>query len=304
MIDIFQSDLQPMEYWHLQAEKKLDQWASGKAEGYATGFADLDKFIRLRPSEFVVIAGQSSMGKTALGMQMVEHVASQIEQDGEPGCVAVFSAEMSGTSLYVRMASALCGVNGHKLQQGKGSADEIAAMRDAMERIRSRPIWIDDCSGPTTAQMLDQLSRLNDTLPVKAMLFDFMELGGDEERSEEQRLGKIAQNLKAIAKTLHIPVIALSQLNDNSEHRANKTPSMNDLRYSRKIGHLADVVLLIMRPEYYEERELPINDIPEEDRKGVAYVIVGKQRNGPTGTRKLAFIKEQSKFADLHRALP
>ena len=307
MIDIFQSDLRPMEYWHLRAEEKLREWETGNAEGFSTGFADLDKLVRLRPSELIVVAGQSSMGKTALGMQMVESMAEQIQYSGEDGCIAVFSAEMSGESLFMRMASALCGVNAHRLQMGQGSAEQIGTMRDAMERIRSRPIWIDDCSGPTTAQMLEQLSRLNDTMPVRGMLFDFMELSGDESRSEEQRVGGIAQNLKGIAKTLHIPVIALSQVNDESEKRANKMPSMNDLRYSRKVTHLADVVMLLMRWDYYLDRGLVTNEqldgmgVSEAERHGVANVIIGKHRNGPTGMRKLAFIKEQSKFADLEQ---
>jgi len=305
MIDIFQSDLRPMEYWHLRAERKLQQWEVGEAEGFATGFSDLDRIVRLRPSELIIVAGQSSMGKTSLGMQMVEHMADQIQTSGDNGCIAVFSAEMSGESLFMRMASALCGVNAHQLAMGKGTPEMIRDMRCAMERIRSRPIWIDDCSGPTTSQMLKQLSELNETVPVRGMLFDFMELSGDEARSEEQRVGGIAQNLKGIAKTLHIPVIALSQVNDESEKRANKMPSMNDLRYSRKITHLADVVMLLTRWDYYLDRGLVSHEqldgmgVPEAEREGVASVVVGKHRNGPTGTRNLAFIKEQSKFANL-----
>lgn len=294
-LDIFKSDLRPMQYWAMLAEDKLRTWATQQPEGFSTGFTDLDKYVRMRDSELITIAAQSSMGKTALGMAMIETMADQVTD----GCVAVFSAEMSGTSLVIRMASAMSGVNAHKLQQGKGNPDEIAAMRGAIARIQAKNIWIDDNGGPTTAQMLEQLARLNDAVPVRGMLFDFLELGGDENTTEEQRVGQIAHNLKGIAKTLDIPVIALSQLNDQSEHRANKMPSMNDLRYSRKIGHVSDVVLLLMRPEYYEDRKVPIADIPEADRRGVAYVVVAKQRNGPTGLVKLAFAKEQAKFGNL-----
>lgn len=287
----------------MRAQKRMESWSNG-GDGLLTGFADLDKWIRMRPGELVVIAGQSSMGKTSLGMQIVESMADQTN-----GCIAIFSAEMSGDALYIRMASALCGVNAHRLQQGKGTPEEIRRMGEAMESIRSRPIWVDDNAGPTTAQMLEQLARLNETLPVRGMLFDFMELSGDESHSEEQRVGGIAHNLKGIAKTLEIPVLALSQVNENSESRANKVPSMNDLRYSRKVAHLADLVLLITRWDYYLDRALITEDqlrkmsIPEDEWRGVASIIIGKQRNGPTGTVKLQFNKELSKFGDLYRPL-
>jgi replicative DNA helicase len=244
------------------------------------------------------MAARPSQGKTALAMQMCQAVAKQIQATGDNGCVAIFSAEMAGWSLYLRMASALSGVNIHNFRKGKGKPEDKRKLESAMRDLRDVPIWIDDNSGPTTGQMLEQLTELNEAVPVRAMMFDFMELGGDRKDSEEQRLSQITHNLKAIAKTLEIPVLALSQLNRSVENRGNKMPGLADLRYSGMIEQLADQVLFIMRPEYYAERGMQV-DVPERDKKGVAYVQIAKNRNGPVGLVRLAFMAEQSKFADV-----
>lgn len=297
-LDIFASDLRPMQFWQLKALEKLERWETGEAEGFSTGFRDLDGFSRLVQGELTVIAARPSQGKTSLGMQMVETVARGLSAQGDPGVVAVFSAEMSGWSLVIRMAAALCGVNAHKLRGGKGVPEEFAEMRTALDTLRDLPIWIDDNTGPTTAQMLAQLAELNESMPVRMMLFDFIELGGDRAQKEDLRIGQIAHNLKGIAKTLQIPVIALSQLNRDVENRANKMPQLSDLRYSGMLEQLADSVMFIMRPEYYLERGQSI-DVPEADRKGVAYLQIAKNRHGPVGLVKLAFVKDRTLFRDL-----
>lgn len=299
-LDIFQSDLRPMQYWHVRAQEKVDLWKRGIAEGHSTGFKGLDNWSRLVPGELTLIAARPSQGKTALAMQMAENLARQLQRDNDPGCVAVFSAEMSGWSLYHRMAGAMSGVNTHKLRAGKGTSAELATFEDAMERLRTLPIWIDDNTGPTTAQMLEQLSRLNEDIPVRMMIFDFVELGGDRAQKEDLRIGAIAHNLKAIAKTLEIPVVALSQLNRDVESRANKMPALSDLRYSGMLEQLADVVMFIMRPEYYAERAQHV-DVPQEDKQGIAYVQYAKNRNGPVGLARLAFIKDRVMFGDIQR---
>lgn len=297
-LDIFASDLRPMQYWHVRAKEKVDQWKLGKPEGRGTGFKTLDSYCRLIAGELTLIAARPSQGKTALAMQIAENVARQLQADKDPGCVAVFSAEMSGWSLYHRMAGALAGVNIHSLRNGKGAPDEYARMEEAMDRLHSVPVWIDDNTGPTTAQMLEQLSRLNETIPVRLMLFDFVELGGDRAQKEDLRISAIAHNLKGIAKTLQIPVVALSQLNRDVENRANKMPQLSDLRYSGMLEQLADVVMFIMRPEYYVERATSV-DVPQEDKQGVAYIQYAKNRNGPVGLTKLAYIKERVMFGEL-----
>src|SRR3990167_3626460 len=231
ILDVFEKNLRPMQYWHVRAEDRLTQWASGKPEGYSTGFRAINDLSRLIPTELMIIAARPSQGKTAIAMQMCQSVANQIQAVGDNGCVAIFSAEMAGWSLYLRMASAVCGVNVHDVRNGKGTSDGIRRLKDAMQTIRELPIWMDDNTGPTTKQMLEQLSELNETMPVRLMMFDFMELGGDRNEHEEQRISQIAHNLKGIAKTLEIPVVALSQLNRRVEDRGNKMPVLSDLRH-------------------------------------------------------------------------
>lgn len=300
MIDIFASDLRPMQYWHIKALDKLEAWRQGKPEGFSTGFLAIDRFVRLVAGEFTLIAARPSQGKTALGMQMVETVARHLQRDHVDGCVAVFSAEMSGWSLYHRLAGALAGVNLHEMRQGRGKPDEFRRLEDAMKTLRDLPIWIDDNSGPTTDQMLEQLSKLNETIPIRMMLFDFVELGGDKALKEDIRISKIAQNLKGIAKTLQVPVVGLSQLSRQVEERANKMPNLSDLRYSGMLEQIADSVLFIMRPEYYLERGQTMQ-VPEGDKKGIAYVQIAKNRNGPVGLVRMGYKAERVQFGDLER---
>lgn len=295
--ELFRNDLRPMPYWAMLAEDKLTKWAAGEAEGYSTGFPTLDKFFRLVEGEMTVIAARPSQGKTILGVQLAENVARGLDS----GCVAIFSAEMTGWSLVVRMAGALSGVNTHKLRMGQGEPDDMRKLKAALHELKTLPIWIDDGSAPTTKTMLEQVEDLNKTNPVRMMLFDFMELGGDRAQTEELRVGAIAIGLKDIAKRLKIPVVALSQLNRGVEDRANKMPGLSDLRYSGQVEQVADVVAFIMRPEYYAERGMSIQVEDKNDLKGVAYISIAKNRHGPVANVKLAFVKQLSKFAELER---
>ena len=295
---ILSSGLRPMTYWAMQVEDKIAQWLSGKPDGRSTGFKTLDGYFRLIDTELTLIAARPSMGKTALAMQIAENVARDLQREGDAGCVAVFSAEMSGTELTIRMAGALSGVNTHKMRNNQASKEEIGRFAEANRTLRMLPIWIDDASGPTTAGMLAQLSQLMETNPVRLMIFDFVELGGDLAQKEDIRVSNILRNLKGIAKTLKIPVVGLSQLSREVETRATKMPVLSDLRYSGMAEQIADKVVFIMRPEYYVARADRV-DVPEEDKKGIAYVMIAKTRNGPVGMVKMAFISERMKFADL-----
>lgn len=299
-IDIFASDLRPMEYWALKAREKVAAWQAGKVDGRSTGFKSLDSYLRLTDSELTLIAARPSMGKTALAMQISENVARQLQREKDSGVVAVFSAEMAGAELVVRMASARSEVNAHKLRNSRGQADEYRKLDDAIQTLAHLPIWMDDGSAPSTSKMLEQLERLSETMPPRMMVFDFVELGGDKAPNEELRISTILQHLKGIAKTLKIPVLALNQLNRDVERKANKLPQLSDLRYSGMAEQIADKVAFIMRPEYYEERKETI-DVPEADKKGVAYVLIAKNRNGPVGMVKMAFRKDQAAFGDLER---
>lgn len=297
-MNIFDGDLFPMQVWARRVEEKLLRWASGVHEGVSTGFKTLDPYLRLVDSEYTLIAARPSMGKTSMGMQLAENTAKHLQETGDPGCVCVFSAEMSGTELTIRMASAVSGVNAHLLRNGHARPEDFVNFREALQRLKEIPVWIDDSTRPSTQTMLRRLEDLNRTNPVRMMMFDFVELGGDAGSNEELRISSIHQHLKAIAKTLDIPVVGLSQLRRDVEGRADKMPHLADLRYSGMGEQIADKILFLMRPEYYIERQVAIN-VPEADRKGVAYALVAKNRNGPVGMVKLAFIKERSMFADL-----
>lgn len=241
---------------------------------------------------------------TILGMQLAENVARQLQATGDSGSVAIFSAEMTGWSLVVRMAGAMSGVNTHNIRMGKGKSGDIGKLQTALAELKRLPIWIDDGSAPTTKTMLAQLEDLNATNPIRMMVFDFMELGGDRAQSEELRVGQIAIGLKDIAKRLGIPVVALSQLNRGVEDRANKMPGLSDLRYSGQIEQVADVVAFIIRPEYYKERGMKIEVEDKADLQGVAYISIAKNRHGPVANVKLAFVKQLSKFAELATVVP
>jgi len=298
-LDIFYSDIKPWEYWSIHAEDKLKAWGSGVIEGHSTGLKSLDKWTRLIDGDLIIVAARPSMGKTALGMQIAEAVAAGIQENNERGCVAIFSAEMSGLTLYLRMASANCGINFHKARSGKASPQEYKILSDEIQRMKYLPLWVDENTSPTTEQMLTGLAELNKDIPVRLMVFDFMELGGDRDTREDIRISKIAQNLKGIAKTLKIPVIALSQLNREVDSRATKTPQLSDLRYSGMIEQLADVVIMLNRPEYYVESGQEVKVERESDLHGTALVYITKNRNGPRGMTRLAFLKDRILFAEL-----
>lgn len=311
-IDIFESNLQPIGYFVLKARKKLEKWKQGIPDGRSTGFKTLDPYLRLVESEYTLIAARPSMGKTSLAMQIAERVSYQLRDEGDNGVVAIFSAEMAGDELTIRMAAGITGVNIHILRNKpistyRSRADiekrenDIRLVEDAFNDIeQNQHMWIDDGSGPTTKTMLDRLSELNEILPIRLMLFDFAELGGDIGQSEELRIGIIHKALKAIAKTLNIPVISLSQLNREVEKRIDKMPQMADLRYSGMAEQIADKVIFIMRPEYYIGRMMTVGDIPDEDRKGVAYIMIAKNRNGPAGAMvKLRYEGDRTRFEDM-----
>lgn len=286
----------------------LELWQSGEGvDGMSTGFADLDRIYRMKPGELTLISARPSMGKSALAMALAESAARNYGD----GCVIVFSAEMTDKSLAHRMAAGAASVNGQRLSMGVADKEEYADTIQAAKALRGLPIYIDDSSQISTEQMYYRTAMLNAKHKVNLVLFDFVELGSDEARTanEEQRISNIARGLKAIAKNLNVPVVALSQLNREVEKREEKLPTLSDLRYSGMLEQIADVVMFIMRPEYYiskkqrcfldEEAGDPKDLVFHPHAKGVAYVIVAKQRNGATGRINLQFTAKYTKFANL-----
>lgn len=300
--NVLEDGLQPFSQWYWKSKDKLDGWRQGRQEGVATGFEALDSYFRLVDGEMLTIAARPSMGKTTLAMQIVEHMAKDLRNSGDTGVVAVYSAEQTGWSLFMRMAGALAGVNVTDLRMGKGLPSDFDKMDEGMLRIKSLPIHLDDRSSPTTASMREAVAELNMDIPVRGMMFDFMELAGDEARGgEERRISQIAIALKQIAKDLSIPVIALSQLNRQVEERKNKLPGLADLRHSGQIEQVSDIVCFIMRPEYYFDRDMAHEPlVSPTDSKGVAYINIAKNRHGQAGKVRMAW-RDNATFANLER---
>lgn len=294
----------------------IDDWENGvRNDGLSTGFTALDRFFMLEKSKLYLLAARPSMGKTSLAMDIGRNVANDIKASGQPGCVAVFSAEMSGKQLTIRMGAAVAGVNTQRLKSRQAEAQEYQALRDAVRSNNELGIKIDESSSPSPESMYYRLAMLNAVSTVKLMIFDFIELGNPDEKSkrqvqgEEQRVSAIAVGLKNIAKQIKIPVIGLSQLSREVEKRQDKLPVLADLRYSGMLEQIADVVTFILRPEYYLKRNMtcylderhgsPLDGINHPHGQNVAYISVAKQRDGAVGMDAMHFTERYTRFANL-----
>jgi replicative DNA helicase len=258
--------------------------------GVPTGFYDFDRMTSgLQPGDLVVLAARPSMGKTALAINIAEHVAVN---EGLP--VAVFSMEMGAAQLAIRIVGSIGRIDQGHLRTGKLSDDEWPRLTEAIEKLRSISLHIDETPGLTPSELRANARRLaRQCGKLGLIVVDYLQLmsgtssDGDNRATE---LGEISRGLKMLAKELQCPVIALSQLNRSVEQRTDKRPMMSDLRESGAIEQDADVIMFIYRDDYYNK---------DSKEPGVAEVIIGKQRNGPTGTVKLAFLKPITKFESL-----
>jgi replicative DNA helicase len=250
--------------------------------GVSTGFNDLDDMTSgLQPADLVVIAGRPSMGKTSFAMNIAENVAIKSKLP-----VAVFSMEMPGESLTMRMISSLGRIDQHRVRTGRLEDQEWPRLTSAVSLLSEAPIYIDDMATEVRARAR-RLVREAGGLGL--IVIDYLQLmqAPSEGETRATEISIISRSLKALAKELNCPVIALSQLNRNLEQRPNKRPVMSDLRESGSIEQDADIVIFIYRDEVYNE------DSPD---KGVAEIIIGKQRNGPIGTVRLTFLGQFTKF--------
>ena len=256
--------------------------------GVPTGFTDLDKMTAgLQPGELVVIAGRPSMGKTALALNIAEHVAVD---NGLP--VAIFSMEMSSTQLAMRMLGSIARVDQHKMRTGRLNDKEWGDLSDAMAKLHETPLFIDEGGALTALEVRARARRLKRQYSKLGLIvIDYLQLmaatGQGENRATE--ISEISRSLKAMAKELDVPVVALSQLNRAVDQRPDRRPVMSDLRESGAIEQDADVIMFIYREVVYKP------DLPE-DQRGLAEVIIGKQRNGPIGTIKLTFLGQHTRF--------
>ena len=260
--------------------------------GVPTGFARLDDLTSgLQKSELIIVAGRPSMGKTAFALNLARHAAVEM---GLP--VAVFSLEMSKEQLALRMLAADAKVDSQRLRRGLVGETDWPKLTTAAGRLSEAPIFIDDTPAITVLEMKAKARRLKSENGLEMVVLDYLQLmrAGGRRDSREQEISEISRSLKALAKELNVPVIALSQLNRKVEDRTNRRPQMADLRESGAIEQDADVIAFIYRDEVYNKSE----DNPE---KGIAEIIIGKQRNGPVGTVKLAFLEQYTSFEQLAR---
>ena len=260
--------------------------------GVPTGFIDLDeKTAGLQPGDLIIVAGRPSMGKTALALNIAEHVAVD---NGLP--VAIFSMEMSAPQLAMRMLGSIARVDQHKMRTGRLIDEEWSRLSTAMERLHEAPIFIDEAAALNALELRARARRMRRHFgKLGLVMVDYLQLmsASSEGENRATEISEISRSLKALAKELEAPVVALSQLNRALETRNDKRPMMSDLRESGAIEQDADLILFIYRDEVY---------FPEKmESRGTAEVIIGKQRNGPIGRVDLTFLGEHTRFENRAR---
>jgi replicative DNA helicase len=275
-----------------KAIEKIDTLyhAEGDITGLSTGFTDFDKMTSgLNPSDLVIVAGRPSMGKTTFVMNMAENAAIQ---SGAP--VLVFSMEMPGDSLAMRMISSLGRIDQSRVRSGKLKDEDWPRVTSAVNMLSEAKMYIDDTPGLSPAEMRARARRIaKEHGEIGLIVIDYLQLmqvPGFKVENRTAEISEISRSLKALAKELSVPVVALSQLNRSLEQRADKRPVMSDLRESGAIEQDADLIVFIYRDEVYND---------ESPDKGVAEIIIGKQRNGPIGKVRLAFLGQYTRFEDL-----
>lgn len=260
--------------------------------GVPTGFDDLNKLTAgLQPSDLIILAARPAMGKTALALTISQRVAID-----HTGAVAIFSLEMSKEQLVLRMLCSEARVDNSKVRTGHLGERDFPRLVDAASRIAEAPIFIDDSAGLTITEVRAKSRRLNRETPLSLIIVDYLQLMKSPAyaSNREQEISDISRSLKGLAKELHVPVIALSQLNRSVESRTDKRPLMSDLRESGAIEQDADIIMFIYRDEVYNEASVD---------KGIAELIISKQRSGPTGVVRLAFSAECTRFDNLKEEL-
>ncbi len=260
--------------------------------GIATGFDDLDKKTAgLQPSDLIIVAGRPSMGKSALMMNMVEHAL----MNDQPGAVLAFSLEMPSDQIVMRMLSSLGRIDQTRMRTGDMHDDDWPRFTSAVSQLKDKTLFIDDSPALTPNEMRTRARRIaREAGGLKLIVVDYLQLMRGNEKADNRtgEISEISRSLKAIAKEMKCPLIAGSQLNRGLESRNDKRPLMSDLRESGAIEQDADLILMIYRDEVYN---------PESPDKGTAEIIIGKQRNGPIGKVRLAFIGNLTKFENLAR---
>ena len=276
------------------AQRRLEQieQMAGRPEmitGVPTGFTDFDQMTSgLQRQDLIIIAARPSMGKTALALNMAQYAAKN------GNTIGIFSLEMSAEQLVSRLLCSEARVDAHRLRTGYLNREEWARLADALRRLCETQVFIDDTPGTTVLEMRAKSRRLKAEHRLDLLIIDYLQLmsGRGRIESRQQEVSQISRDLKGLAKELDVPVVALSQLSRATETRSDHRPQLSDLRESGSIEQDSDVVAFIYREEVYNQ---------SDENRGVAELIIGKQRNGPTGTAQLAFLKEFTRFENMWR---
>jgi replicative DNA helicase len=293
----------------------------GKLSGIATGLRDLDtKMGGLQPSDLIILAGRPGMGKTSLATNIAYNIAKAYQGELQPdgsmkavngGVVGFFSCEMSAEQLATRIIAERTGIPSSNIRRGGITESDFEKIRDYSIELQSLPFYVDETGGLSIAQLMARARRLKRQKGLDLIVVDYIQLlQGSSKRANDNRVQEITEittRLKALAKELNVPIIALSQLSRQVESRDDKRPQLSDLRESGSIDQDADVVMFVFREEYYLANKEPRAGTPEYEKwqldmslvHGKAEVIIGKQRHGPTGTVDLHFDASVTRFGDL-----
>lgn len=272
--------------------------------GIGSGFVDLDKMTTgFYPGDFVIIGARPSMGKTALVLDFALHAASERSQRTHPGSIAIFSLEMSGLQLVRRMVSMMSSVNSHVLKNPNIGLETYQKLADACDTLYQSPIYIDDSSDVTPMEMRGKCRRLKAESGLALVVVDYLQLmrGSRKTENRTQEISDIARSIKAMAKELKVPVIALSQLNRGVEGREDKRPVLSDIRESGSIEAEADLVMLLYRDQYYKAKDEHSAEDTAVDRVEEAEIIIAKHRNGPTGKVILGFQPNYARYRNIYQ---
>jgi replicative DNA helicase len=279
-----------------EAMKSIEQLYERKERitGVPTGFADLDNVTSgLQPSDMVIVAARPGMGKTSLCLNIAVNAATRHKIP-----VAIFSLEMSRQQLAMRMICSEARVNFQRLRTGALGQDEVNRLVAAVGKLSEAPIYTDDSGTLSAIELRAKARRLQKERGIGMVILDYLQLmrGSNPRGSTDNRvqeISEISRSLKALAKELRVPIVAISQLNRGVENRADKRPQMADLRESGAIEQDSDLILFVYREEMYSK------DKTAQEEKGIAEVIIGKNRNGPMRDLKLAFLSQYTRFEDL-----
>ena len=272
--------------------EKLQQH-KGLVTGVPTGFVDLDEMTSgLQPSDLVLVAARPSMGKTSFVLNIAQHIGTQTDM-----IVGFFSLEMSKEQLFMRMLTSEARIDAHRFRSGYLNEKDYGRLSHALGTLAEARVFIDDTASIGVLEMRAKARRLQAEHGLHVLVIDYIQLmqGRGRFESRQQELASISRSLKGLAKELKVPIVALSQLSRAPETRSDHRPQLSDLRESGALEQDADLVMFIFREEQYRTED----EQPNQAVEGVAEIIVGKQRNGPTGVVKLAFIKEHTRFENL-----